>query len=64
MDKITLFASPRAGEAGERSEPGEGFFNTNCWRFAPTKLPLTRFPCFARKATSPARGEVKRVAAK
>jgi len=25
MDKITLFASPRAGEAGERSEPGEGF---------------------------------------
>ena len=27
-DKTTLFASPRAGEAGERSEPGEGFFNT------------------------------------
>ena len=25
MDKISLFASPLEGEAGERSEPGEGF---------------------------------------
>ena len=27
-DKTTLFASPRAGEAGERSELDEGFFST------------------------------------
>jgi hypothetical protein len=52
-DKTTLFASPRAGEASERSEPGEGFPTDPCLRCRLTQAPSPAFPASHEKRPLP-----------